>query len=69
MKPDNIELCSALVVVGAAHTVIESVRPEALHRLADLGFVQMSDEKWELTAAGRRLLPAIHDGDHLPNFS
>ena len=69
MQPDNIELCSALIIVGAVHTVIDSVRPEALHRLAKLGFVQATDEKWDLTAAGRQLLPAIQDGEHLPNFS
>jgi hypothetical protein len=69
MQPDNIELCSALIIVGALHTVVDSVRPEALHRLAELGFVQGTGGKWDLTATGRKLLPAIQDGDHLPDFS
>ena len=69
MKPNSIELCSAIVIVGDAHSVVDSVRPEALRRLAELGFVQSIDGKWKLTAAGRKLLPAIQAGDTLPNLA
>jgi hypothetical protein len=69
MKPDNIELCSAIIVVNDAHSGSDSVRTEALSRLAELGIVQSNDGKWMLTATGRKMLTTIQDGDTLPNFT
>jgi hypothetical protein len=69
MKPDNIELCSAIIVVNDAHSGSDSVRTEALSRLAELGIVQSNDGKWMLTAAGRKLLTTIQDGDTLPDLA
>ena len=46
MKPDKIELCSASIVVNDAHSGGDSVRTEALSRLAELGIVQSNDGKY-----------------------
>jgi hypothetical protein len=69
MKPDNIELCSAIVVIGSQNTSLDKIRAETFTRLSELGLVEYLGSGWQLTSNGRLLLPSLLIGDSLPDLA
>ena len=67
MKPNNAELCAAIITIGS-NPAADYIRPETIDRLTELGLVQLRDNQIQLTSAGRLLLPSLEAGDSLPNF-
>ena len=69
MQPDNIELCSAIVVIGSQDTSLDKIRDETFTRLSELGLVEYLDGCWRLTSNGRLMLPSLLIGDSLPDLA
>jgi len=67
MKPNNAELCAAIITIGS-NSAADRIRSETIDRLTQLGLVQLRDNQIQLTPAGRVLLPSLEAGDSLPNF-
>jgi hypothetical protein len=67
MKPTHDDLCAAIMAIGAQYCAIEAIEHETLHRMAELGLAQWNsdDATWELTAAAKKLLPSLMDGDEI----
>jgi len=68
MKPNNAELCGALLTISSGNPAADYIRPETFARLSDLGLIQF-DLQWKLTTAGRLLLPSLEAGDSLPKLA
>ncbi|HTQ39796.1 MAG TPA: hypothetical protein VMJ32_12275 [Pirellulales bacterium] len=69
MKPTHSELCAAILAVGAEPIGLDTVSDESFQRLVDLGLVIFDGEDWKLTWAGDQLLPAMWDGQDIPNLA
>jgi Mn-dependent DtxR family transcriptional regulator len=68
MKPNQDELRSAIVEIGAEYSAIERVRDETVQHLAEIGLAQWKEGEWKLTVAGRKLLRRLLESDALPEL-
>jgi hypothetical protein len=68
MKPNQDELCDAIVEIGAEYSAVERVRDEILHWLAKIGVANWNDGEWKLTVAGRKVLRRLLEGDTVPEL-
>ena len=59
-----LKLCAALLTISSGNPAVDNIRSETFARLADLGLIQLG-QRWNLTAAGRILLPSLEAGDLL----
>ena len=62
MTPAHDELCHAIIVLGSEACGMDDVRPETLHRLAELGLARYESPGWTLTNAGLELLGPLTSG-------
>ena len=58
--------CVPLITIGS--NPADYIRLETFDRLSELGLVQQLYGQWELTTAGRLLLPSLESGDSPPNL-
>jgi hypothetical protein len=68
MKPNQDELCRAIVEIGTEYSAIERVRDETLNWLAVIGVANWNNGEWKLTVAGRKVLRRLLEGDAVPEL-
>jgi hypothetical protein len=68
LKPNQGELCRAIVEIGTEYSAIERVRYEALHWLAIIGMANGTNGEGKLTVAGRKVLRRFLEGDAVPEL-
>ncbi len=63
-------LAAGIIAIGSGNRrFVDDLSPQILAELEAIKLIKRSGDKWQLTVAGQKLLPACHEGGELRALS